>query len=56
MSKPPDPFAFGPLALLEKSSRERLKKLHAAHPNRSGLFDLPSICPDVATRLSLFAQ
>ncbi|TME74640.1 MAG: hypothetical protein E6I48_08945, partial [Chloroflexi bacterium] len=27
MSKLPDPFAFGPLALLEKSSRERLKKL-----------------------------
>jgi CRP-like cAMP-binding protein len=26
VSKPPDPFAFGPLALLEKSSRERLKK------------------------------
>ena len=27
MSKLPDAFAFGPLALLEKSSRERLKKL-----------------------------
>lgn len=27
MSKAPDPFAFGPLTLLEKSSRERLKKL-----------------------------
>jgi CRP-like cAMP-binding protein len=26
VSKLPDPFAFGPLALLEKSSRERLKK------------------------------
>ncbi len=27
MSKPRDPFSFGPLALLEKSSRERLRKL-----------------------------
>jgi CRP-like cAMP-binding protein len=27
VSKPPDPFAFGPLALLERPSRERLKKL-----------------------------
>jgi CRP-like cAMP-binding protein len=27
MSKAPDPFTFGPLALLERSSRERLRKL-----------------------------
>jgi CRP-like cAMP-binding protein len=27
VSRPPDPFTFGPLALLERSSRERLRKL-----------------------------